>query len=82
MTAWNAPPLQKTQERGTLKSCGGLTVCAEGWAARPRKRQGSYRVGQPARVEIESEWTARKRERAAERLRAAVELPHSSQNRA
>ncbi|HKV77473.1 MAG TPA: transposase [Candidatus Sulfotelmatobacter sp.] len=33
-------------------------------------------------VEIESEWTARKRERAAGRLCSAVELPHSSQNRA
>ncbi len=33
-------------------------------------------------VEIESEWTARKRERAAGRLCAAVPLPHSSQNRA
>ena len=33
-------------------------------------------------VEIESEWTARKRERAAGRLCPAVELPHSSQNQA
>jgi len=33
-------------------------------------------------VEIESEWTARKRERASGRLCPAVELPHSSQNRA
>ena len=32
-------------------------------------------------VEIESEWTARKRERAAERLRLSVEPPHSSQNK-
>jgi putative transposase len=41
-----------------------------------------YATGCDGRVEIESEWTARKRERAAGRLRAAVELPHSSQRRA
>jgi putative transposase len=34
------------------------------------------------RVEIESEWATRKRERAAGTLCPAVELPHSSQNRA
>ena len=33
-------------------------------------------------VEIECEWTARQRERAAGTLSPAVELPHSSQNRA
>ena len=33
-------------------------------------------------VEIESEWTARKRERDAGRLCPSVELPHSSQYRA
>ncbi len=41
-----------------------------------------YATGSEGRVEIESEWTARKRERAAGRLLPAVELPHSSQNRA
>ena len=41
-----------------------------------------YVTGCAGRVEIESEWTARKRERAAGRLCPAVELPHSSQNRA
>jgi putative transposase len=41
-----------------------------------------YATGSAGRVEIESEWTARKRERAAGRLCPAVELPHSSQNRA
>jgi REP element-mobilizing transposase RayT len=41
-----------------------------------------YATGVEGRVEIESEWTARKRERAAGGLCAAVELPHSSQNRA
>ena len=41
-----------------------------------------YATGWEGRVEIESEWTARKRERAAGKLCSAVELPHSSQNRA
>jgi len=41
-----------------------------------------YATGAEGRVEIESEWTARKRERAAGKLCPAVELPHSSQNRA
>jgi putative transposase len=41
-----------------------------------------YATGFEGRVEIESEWTARKRERAARRLCPAVALPHSSQNRA
>jgi hypothetical protein len=33
------------------------------------------------RVEIESEWTAKKRERAAGRICLPAELPHSSQKR-
>ena len=41
-----------------------------------------YATGWEGRVEIESEWAARKRERAAGRLCPAVELPHSSQHRA
>jgi len=41
-----------------------------------------YTTGVEGRIEIESEWTARKRERAAGTLCPAVELPHSSQNRA
>jgi putative transposase len=41
-----------------------------------------YATGAEGRVEIESEWTARKRERAAGKLCPAVELPHSSQKRA
>jgi putative transposase len=41
-----------------------------------------YATGCEGRVEIESEWTARKRERAAGRLCPAVELPHSNQNQA
>ena len=41
-----------------------------------------YATGQESRVEIESEWTARRREREAGRLSSAVELPHSSQEMA
>jgi putative transposase len=41
-----------------------------------------YATGAAGRVEIESEWTAQKREREAGRLCAAVELSHSSQKRA
>jgi putative transposase len=41
-----------------------------------------YASGCEGRVEIESEWTARKRERAAEVVCPEVELPHSSQKRA
>ncbi|MGO9088456.1 MAG: REP-associated tyrosine transposase [Candidatus Sulfotelmatobacter sp.] len=41
-----------------------------------------YATGADGRVEIESEWTARRRDRAAGTLCAAVELPHSSQNHA
>jgi putative transposase len=41
-----------------------------------------YATGIEGRVEIESEWAARKRERAAGRLCLPVDLPHSSQNKA
>ncbi len=41
-----------------------------------------YATGIEGRVEIESEWTGRKRDRAAGGLCPAVELPHSSQNQA
>jgi putative transposase len=41
-----------------------------------------YATGAEGGVEIESEWTARKRERAEAKLCPAMELPHSSQNRA
>ncbi len=41
-----------------------------------------YATGCEGRVEIESEWTARKRERAAGTLCPAIELPHSSQKTA
>jgi putative transposase len=41
-----------------------------------------YATGCEGRVEIESEWTARKRERVAGKLCPALELPHSSQRQA
>lgn len=41
-----------------------------------------YSTGCKGRVEIESEWTAWRREHAARGLHPAIELPHSSQNRA
>jgi putative transposase len=41
-----------------------------------------YATGGEGRVEIESEWTARKRERAVGKLYPSVELPHSSQRKA
>jgi REP-associated tyrosine transposase len=41
-----------------------------------------YATGCEGRVEIESEWTARKRERAVGTLCPDIELPHSSQTRA
>ena len=41
-----------------------------------------HATGGEGLVEIESEWTARKREREAGRLCPAVELPHSSQKTA
>ena len=41
-----------------------------------------YATGCEGRVEIESELTATRRERAAGRMRPAIALPHSSQNRA
>ena len=57
----------------------GLCERPEDW---PWSSFRHYATGVEGRVEIESEWTARKRERAAGRLCPAVELPHSSQNRA
>ena len=57
-----------------------------GLCARPEDWEWSsfrhYATGCEGRVQIESEWTARKRERAQGNLPAAVELPHSSQTRA
>jgi len=57
----------------------GLCARAEDW------EWSSFRAcatGWQGRVEIECEWTARRRERAAGRLCPAVELPHPSQNQA
>jgi hypothetical protein len=57
-----------------------------GFANAPRIWERSsflhYATGQEGRVEIESEWTARRRERVAGRLAPAIELPHSSQQKA
>lgn len=55
----------------------GLCARPEGWESSSFRH---YAMGVEGRVEIESEWTARKRERAAGRLCPAVSLPHSSQN--
>jgi REP element-mobilizing transposase RayT len=57
----------------------GLCERAEDWEWSSFRH---YSTGAQGRVEIESEWTARKRERAAGRLCTAVELPNSSENRA
>jgi putative transposase len=57
----------------------GLCERPEHWAWSSFRH---YATGYDGRVEIESEWTARKREREAGTLYPAVELPHSSQNRA
>ena len=53
----------------------GLCDRPEDW---PWSSFRHYATGAEGRIEIESEWTARKRERAAGRLCPAVELPHSS----
>jgi len=57
-----------------------------GLCERPEDWQWSsfrhYATGVEGRVQIESEWAARKRERAAGKLPPTIELPHSSQNRA
>jgi putative transposase len=57
----------------------GLCERPEGWQWSSFRH---YATGREGRVEIESEWTARKRERAAGRICPVIELPHSSQNRA
>ena len=57
----------------------GLCERPEGWEWSSFRH---YASGCEGRVEIESEWTARKRERAAGRLGPAVELPHSGQKTA
>ena len=57
----------------------GLCQSAEEWEWSSFRH---YATGSEGRVEIESEWTARKRERAAGRLGPALELPHSSLKRA
>ncbi len=58
---------------------GGLCGRPEDWEWSSFRH---YATGCEGRVEIESEWTANRRDRAAGRLCPAVALPHSSQNRA
>ena len=55
----------------------GLCERPEDWESSSFRH---YATGCEGRVEIESEWTARERERAAGRLCPAVEQPNSSQN--
>jgi putative transposase len=57
----------------------GLCERPEDWVSSSFRH---YPTGYEGSVEIESEWTARKRERTAGRLCPAAELPHLSQNRA
>ena len=57
----------------------GLCECAEDWEWSSSRQ---YATGSEGRVEIECEWIARRRERAAGRLCPAVELPHSNQKTA
>jgi putative transposase len=57
----------------------GLSGRPEDW---PWSSFLHYAIGYEGRVEIECEWTARRRERAAGRLPRVVPLAHSSQNRA
>jgi putative transposase len=57
----------------------GLCKRAEEW---PWSSFLHHATGREGRFEIESEWTARLRERAAGRLCPSVEVPHSSQNQA
>ena len=57
----------------------GLCERAEDWEWNSFRHYATCEAG---RVKIESEWTARKRERAAGRLGPAAELPHSSQKTA
>ena len=53
----------------------GLCLRPEDW---PWSSFRHYATGEEGRVEIESEWTARKRQRKEGQLCAAVPLPHSS----
>ena len=69
-----------------LLACWGWKPVKAGLCERPEDWEWSsfrhYATGCEGRVEIESDWTARRRERAEGKLSPAVELPHSSQKRA
>ena len=57
----------------------GLCAAPEDWEWSSFRH---YATGMEGRMEIESEWTPRKRDRAAGRLCPPVQLFHSSQHRA
>ena len=57
----------------------GLCARPEDWAWSSFLQHATGKAGL---VKIECEWTARERERAAGRLRLAMDRPHSSQNQA
>ena len=57
----------------------GLCECPEDWEWSSFRH---YTTGLEGRVEIESEWTAKTRERAAGKFCLVVEIPHSSQKKA
>lgn len=57
----------------------GLCELAENWEWSSFRH---YATGKEGVVQIESEWTARERERAEGKLCPAVQLPHSSQKTA
>jgi len=63
--------------RNTVKA--GLFERPEDWEWSSFRH---YATGREGRVEMESEWTARKRGRAAGKLCPVVELPHSSEREA
>ena len=57
----------------------GLCADEDGW---PWSSFHHYATGAAGIVEIESEWTANRRDRTAGKLCPAIELPHSSQKKA
>ena len=73
------PPFAKSARRmGHPGDSGSLSALSV------RSYISKARCGAPGegQVEIESAWTARKRDRAAGRLCPGLELPHSSQQKA
>jgi hypothetical protein len=82
---FTAAASQRIFEVGLERVRRGFGLCVYGYVRAEDWQWSSflqYATGCEGRVEIESEWAARKRERAAGRLVPAVELPHSSQKQA